>query len=409
MKKIFRSKIRFAWENLHPFVKEKIGEPNTDSAYELIFPNGSSIFVSMTTRGGTVQYLHITEHGYICQKFPEKAEEIKSGALNSVHAGQMVSIESTAAGREGDFFDFCMEAERMRKEGKQLTELDFKIFFFPWFRDPRYTLEADFMIPKEIVEYFERLEKELHMTFTDGQKRWYSKKKDMQKEKMFSEYPSTLDEAFQANLEGAYFSKEMNKVYTERRIQILPHDSNLEVDTWFDLGMNDMNVILFTQTKGPQIRFIDMYWNKGEGLAHYYGVMKEKADKHGYRYGTNNFPHDIEVRELGTGISRKQVLFELGMRNIRVGKKADVRDGIEGIRRIFSRFYFDEEKCSKLYDALFNYRREFDDKLGAFKDKPLHNEASHFADAVRLIGQLWREDMMVPAGMEREREQAFFG
>ena len=113
MKKIFRSKIRFAWDNLHPWLKHYIGQPDTESAYEMSFPNGSNIFVSMTTRSGTVQFLHISEFGYICQKFPEKAEEIVTGAINSVHPGNMVSIESTAAGREGHFYNFCMDADKM--------------------------------------------------------------------------------------------------------------------------------------------------------------------------------------------------------------------------------------------------------------------------------------------------------
>ena len=146
MKKIFRNKIKFAWDNLHPWLKAKIGEPNTDSANEMSFQNGSVIFVSMTTRSGTIQFLHISEFGYICQKFPDKAEEIVTGAINSVEKGQMVSIESTAAGQEGYFYNFCMDAERLRKEGRQLTPFDFKIFFFPWYVDPTYSLEAHFTI-----------------------------------------------------------------------------------------------------------------------------------------------------------------------------------------------------------------------------------------------------------------------
>jgi len=136
MKKIFRNKIRFAWDNLHPWLKEKIGEPNTDSAYELVFPNGSNIFVSMTTRSGTIQFLHVSEFGYVCQKFPEKAEEIVTGAINSVDAGQMVSIESTAAGREGYFYDFCMEAEKTRKEGRSFHRSTLR-FSFPMVGGPQ--------------------------------------------------------------------------------------------------------------------------------------------------------------------------------------------------------------------------------------------------------------------------------
>lgn len=410
MKKIFRNKIRFAWDNLHPWLKAKIGEPNTDSAYELVFPNGSSIFVSMTTRSGTIQFLHISEFGYICQKFPEKAEEIVTGAINSVDAGQMVSIESTAAGREGYFYEFCMDAQKAQKEGKALTPLDFKLFFFPWWVDPTYEMNGEnFLISEELTNYFTTLEQQHGLKLTDGQKRWYSKKWALNKDKMQAEYPSTIDEAFSVSLDGSYYAREMSKVYLERRIQSIPHDSLVEVDTWWDLGMNDFNVILFTQGKGAQIRFIDMYFNRGEGLAHYVDVLKDRRERNGYRYGAHHLPHDVEVKELNTGLSRRTTLFNLGLRNIKVGAKLGVNEGIDKVRGLFSRFYFDEFKCAKLHEALFNYRKDFDAKLGAWKDKPRHDDNSHFADAVRLLGIMWRDVFNFEEIQGVQTEQSFFG
>jgi len=246
-------------------------------------------------------------------------------------------------------------------------------------------------MPKELQDYFTMLEQKHGVKLTEGQKRWYFKKKQHNKEKMYAEYPSTLDEAFSLSIEGAYYSKEMEKVYLERRIRPLPHDPLKEVDTWWDLGMDDLNVILFTQTNGGQIKFIDMYYNRGEKLAHYYNVLDEKRQKLGYRYGSHHLPHDVEVKELQTGDSRKQTLYGLGMRNIRVGKKEGVNEGIDKVRSHFSRFWFDEQRCSRLHEALFNYRHEFDAKLGVWKDKPRHDENSHFADPVRLLAQMWRE------------------
>ena len=411
MKKIFKHKIRFAWDNLHPWLKAKIGEPDIDSAHEMSFKNGSTIFVTMTTRSGTVQFLHISEFGYICQKYPEKADEIVTGAINSVEIGQMVSIESTAAGQEGNFYDFCMDAERERKEGKDLTPLDFKIFFFAWFLDPNYRLEADITFTKEQLDYFNELEMKDGIKLDTEQKNWYVKKKKTQKNKMFSEYPSTLAEAFRTSVEGSYYKAEMELVYTQNRITIVPHDPMVEVETFWDLGMNDYNVALLVQSKGDQIRFIDMYWNRGEKLAHYYNWLQEQREKFGYRYGRHFFPHDIEVKELGTGISRREVLYKLGMRNIITGKKMGVNEGIDKVRTLFPRFRFDEERCQKLYESLFNYKQDFDKKLGVFKDKPKHDENSHFADPVRLLAQEYREkiNMRDYDGNKVETEQAFFG
>jgi len=408
MKKIFRNKIRFAWENLHPWLKAKIGEPDTNSANELIFPNGSSIFVSMTTRSGTVQFLHISEFGYICQRFPEKAEEIVTGAINSVHAGCMVSIESTAAGREGYFYDFCMEAERNRKEGRTLTELDWKLFFFPWYLDERYVLpNADFLLSTEDQNYFKQLKERHKIDLTDAQKRWYVKKKQLNRDKIFAEYPSTLEEAFSVSVEGSYYAKEMSRVYSTRRIQILPVLPDVKVDTWWDLGVNDFMVIIFTQTVGSTIRFVDLYYNHGEGLAHYVTELEGKK----YRYGKHIMPHDINVKDMSTGFTRKQKLYELGMTNIVVAPKLGIEDGIERVRAIFPRFYFDEEKTLKLYESLGNYKHEWDPKLGTFKDTAKHDESSHFADAVRTGAAVWREEENLGSDEDiqnSQNEQSFF-
>jgi len=411
MKKIFRSKIKFAWDNLHPWLKAKIGDPNTDSAFELSFPNGSMIFVAMSTRSATVQFLHISEFGKICHRFPDKAEEIVTGAINSVHAGQMISIESTAEGREGYFYEFCMEADKLKKEGRKLTELDFKIFFFPWHIDDRYTLQGTMTIPKELDDYFKVLESKHGIKLTKVQKNWYFKKKNINRDKMFQEYPATLDEAFSVSTEGAYYSREMNKVYTQRRIMMLPHEKMVSVDTWWDLGMNDFNVILLTQTVGPQIRFIDMYWNRGHGLKHYYDWLVDQKKERSYSYGTHNFPHDIAVRDLGTGLTRKDTLYQMGMTNIRVGpapREMTIVDGIDRVRTLFPKFWFDEEKCRKLHETLFNYRKEYDYKMGQFKDKPRHDENSHFADPVRLLACMWREQFTYTKREQENQDQSFF-
>ena len=267
MKKIFNNKIKYAWDNLHPWLKNTIGEPETNNANELKFPNGSTINVSLSTRSGTMQFLHISEFGYIRQKFPDRAEEIVTGAINSVHAGNMVTIESTAAGREGYFYDFCMKAEEMRLSNQELTPLDFKIMFFPWFIDERYTMDAEFQIGVDDENYFLMLETKYQIKLTDAQKRWYIKKKNLNKDKMFQEFPSTLDECFQAVVEGAYYGKEMERVYLTQRIREIPALSTVTVDTYWDLGINDTCVIGFVQSVGPSIRFLDIEAGSGEGLS----------------------------------------------------------------------------------------------------------------------------------------------
>lgn len=409
IKKIFKNKIRFAWEHLHPWIKKYIGEPDTNTANELTFPNGCTISVALSSRGDTVNFLHISEFGYICQKFPEKAEEIVTGAMNSVSKNGIISIESTAKGREGYFYDFVEDAKKKKLEGRDLTNLDFKLFFFPWYLDPEYSIEGNFVISKEYEDYFDTLEKKHKITLKQGQKRWYVKTKDTQGDKMWSEYPSTLDECFAVSTEGAYYAHEMNQVYLQNRIMHLPVADDATVDVWWDLGFNDSMTLILVQTVGPQIRIVDSYYNRGHKLAHYVEWLKAR----GYRYGKQVLPHDVEVHDLQTGITRKQALFELGLYNIQVAPKLPIQDGIERVRSLFSRFYFDEGRTKVVYDALGNYRKDWDAKMGEYKNQPRHDFNSHIADAVRVGCSLWSEEPMFASEFEKSQyekqtEQSFF-
>lgn len=408
-KKIFKDKIKFAWDNMPDWVKESIGEPSTDTTQEMTFPNGSTIFVTTTARSGAVQYLHISEFGPICAHAPDKAKEIVTGSINTVQAGDgMVSIESTAAGKEGYFHDFTMQALKAQKTNAVLSELEYKLFFFPWWGHPEYKIDnPGFIITKDFQDYFDKLKADHNITLTHAQKVWYIIKYRSNKEEMLREYPSTIEEAFEASIEGAYYAKEISRVYSDKRIRNVPYDSSIPVDTFWDLGMNDDTVIIFAQAHGAEIRIIDCYANSGEGLAHYVKVLKEK----GYVYGSHFLPHDVEVRDISTGVSRKQTLSDLGLFDVRTTPKTEIADGIDKVRTLFSRFYFDEIKTEKLTESLASYRKEWDDKLGVFKDKPRHDKHSHFADAMRILAVAWRDVYVSFSDEEREaqeKETSFF-
>lgn len=402
MKKIFRNKILFALEHLPPEIKTYIGAPKIETANELVFPNGGNIFVSLSTRSGTVNFLHISEYGYICAHAPEKADEILNGAINSVHAGQMISIESTAEGRQGHFYRLTMQAEKLRKENRHLTPLDFKIMFFPWWKDVRYTLSANdtthTIIDDELLEYFDELAVKHQINLTKGQMAWYAKKKALLNEGMFQEFPSTLDEAFMESLEGAYYSTQMAKVYQEKRIGFFPVDPASEVNTAWDLGMNDNNTIVFFQEIGPEIRIVDYYENSSNGLDHYVKILREKATENNWRYGRHILPHDAAVRDLSAvgGITREQVLWDLGLWNTQVAKKVPLLDGIEKVRQLFPRFRFNEATTKLLTDYLANYRRDYDKKSGTWKNLPHHGPESHAADAVRQLATSYMEQFFLP-------------
>lgn len=195
--------------------------------------------------------------------------------------------------------------------------------------------------------------------------------------------------SFEGGLKGAYYAKLIAKARAEGRITKVPYDPSLPVETWWDLGVNDETVIWFIQRVFREIHVIDFYKNSGEGIPHYVKELQKKP----YVYGTHRAPHDIEVRELGTGVSRKETAQKLGLR-FTTSPKLDRNDGISAVRTILPRCWFDAEKCEVGIDGLSMYRKEWDSQRRVFLNEPEHDWASHVADAFRTgaTGRPRRDD-----------------
>lgn len=371
-KAFFSDKIKFAYDNLpEPFRKVRVAEE--DSADSLKFNNGSSIRVGTSLRSGTLQRLHVSEYGKLCAKFPDRAEEVKTGAFNTIHVGQSIVVESTAEGRAGGFYDMVVRARQLGEQSAHLTALDFKFHFYPWWTDEGYALEDDVVEPDEMVKYFDKLA-EQGIALTPSQRAWYVKKSEQQGDQMKREFPSTPAEAFEASLEGAYLAAQMRKVRAEGRICRVPV-LDVPVYTTWDLGVNDNMTITFWQDVGLERRAIDYYENSGEGFSHYAKVLTEK----GYNYSGHYMPHDADHRRLGKDAkSAKQHAEDCGIKPITVLKRiAEERDGIEASRGLLAQVWFDEGRCSRLIACLDGYRKQWDDKLGVWKDQPVHDGFSH--------------------------------
>lgn len=388
----FRNKIKFAYDNLPAEIRGAVSA-DTHRKGQLVFSNGSSIRVATSGRSGTYQLVHISELGKICAKYPDKAAEIKSGTLNTVHPGQIVIIESTAEGREGDFWQYCEDAQKLHDGKKKLSKLDFKFFFLPWYQNPLNVLDpADVVIYSHNKDYFDKLKVKHNVKLSPWQKAWYIKKLAQQGEDfMYREHPSTPEEAFWSAIKGAYFYTEMKNARREGRICNVKFQPNCLVNTWWDLGYNDINAIWFTQNVGREIHVIDFYQNSGEGLLHYANVLDQKAEDLKYRYGTWTAPHDIMVHEYTSGKTRLETARELGV-NFKVGPKVAKESQIENTRRIFPICYFDEQRCDSEINempsgltCLESYRKEWDDKRGTYRNKPYHNWASNAADAFHVF------------------------
>ena len=200
-----------------------------------------------------------------------------------------------------------------------------------------------------------------------------------------AEFQQEFECSWTSAVRGAVFGKELQAARDAGRITRVPYDPAMAVETDWDLGMADSTSIWFSQSlRSGEVRLIDYYEATGEGLPHYAQVLQAK----GYTYGAHWAPHDIRVRELGSGRSRLDTAAALGIKfNIVPQPPAAVQsileDGIHAARMLLPRCWFDAEKCRVGLEALTHYRREYRDRLQTFQATPTHDWASHAADAFR--------------------------
>lgn len=192
--------------------------------------------------------------------------------------------------------------------------------------------------------------------------------------------------SFEVPIQGAYYAKQLMQADTDGRISNVPYDTAVEVNTAWDLGIDDAMSIWLYQLCGREIHIIDYLEGSGEGLAYYIKILKEKP----YVYGTHYAPHDIKVRELGTGKSRLETAKNLGI-EFEVARMLPINDGIEAVRNILSRCWFDSSKCEKGLSALRSYHKEWDELHQVFRLKPTHDWSSHGADSFRTLAVGHRE------------------
>ena len=229
----------------------------------------------------------------------------------------------------------------------------------------------------------------------EGNKDWYFKvckasetgvvkpeELDAAKAQMTPEqYEQEYECSFTAAIIGAYYGKLLGAADEDGRITRVPYDPAYPVHTAWDLGVNDSTAIWFAQVfRGGSVNVIDYYESSGVGLDHYADILTKKD----YNYGDHLAPHDIEVRELGSGKSRLETAYNLGIR-FRVIPKMKVADGINAARLLIPKCYFDRDKCEEGLDMLRQYRQEWDEKKQRFRDHPRHDFTSHSADAFRYL------------------------
>lgn len=395
---IFRDKVKFAYDNLPEFLKELM-PLQRDSAEELLFEhNNSGIRVSTSMRSGTIHRLHISEFGKICAKYPDKAQEVVTGSIPAVPINGIIVVESTSEGQSGEFYDMTQRAISLDESGKELTQLDYKFHFYPWYEEPGYELD-----PKNVIitakdhEYFNRIEIEMSVQIDDWQRAWYVNTRDSvfsgSEEKMWSEYPSTPKEAFQKSNEHCYYTSQLALARKQGRIGVIPLIPSVPCNTFWDIGNSDGTAIWVHQRIGQQNNFVKFYEGWGEAYSHYvdwlYGLK--------VAFDTHYLPHDASHERQGKfqNESPLEMLQELmpGHRFKIVPRTPEVNWGIQQTRDAFSSCWFDEVGCKDGLVHLAEYRKAWNERTGRPSNQPLKDIHTEAADAFRQFAQGYREHL----------------
>lgn len=380
---VFEHIVLFAYDRLPAWLAPHVRSRHRTRQELSIARTGSSVSADTSFRGRTLQGLLVSEYARVCRDRPAEAREIATGALNTVPADGRVIMESTAEGPTGDFADRVRAAERLHPDS--LGSLEWRLHFFPWWREPSYRLTQGESISAETRAYFEGLS--AHPSYRlagspvidEARMRWYQSKRREQGSAMLREFPSVPEEAFEVRLEGAYYGRELARTADEGRIMSDLSDDSLDTHTAWDIGGaggGDDTAIWYYQLYRGEIRVID-YW---EGSGYALGEIVDRAIRsRPYRYGTHVFPHDLRVREFGGGATRFETAVGLLGSSVRVLPRGSIADGIEAARRVIGQARFDEARTRAGRAHLASYRR--DEGL----DRPRHDAHSHAADAWRYL------------------------
>lgn len=376
----------------------------TKNDHQFELSNDSKIWAGTKMRGGTIQFLWITELGYTSFFNPKAAEEIRKGALNTVHAGNRVIIESThEGGKFGVFYSFtklAMEAPT------PLSPLDWKFHFFPWHHHASYQMDppVGWKPSGEHALYFAELE-EAGIKLSEAQKFWYVKKHASIGESIKSEFPSTPQEAFDAAIKGAIYGKLVSELRAKKRIADFEHDPSRPLFAFWDIGYSDFTAMWLLQFCARDICALAYRCNTQQLPAYYAAIAKGWERVYGIPISMHYLPHDAGHKEFG-GKSAEDHLREAGLNNITIVPV--IRDqwtGINHLRSLLPRFVLHKTNCGKTWTkdgrdmpsgigCLEGYHTMESAASGIIKETPVHDENSHGSDALRTFAEAEMRGML---------------
>jgi len=371
-----KTKIRFALDKLPHQLRDT---PTIANGSEIAFANGSSIIAGKHVRGGTLQWLHVSEWGPIAHEDPKRSEEIKTGALPAAENGIIIIETTFKGGKGGHLYEIIKTAQETSTQ--QLTSKDFVFHFFPWYLDAGYTLEGDpSMIPREVNDYLDEKERELGLTFTTGQRLWYYKTKAEQGIFMFREYPTTPEEAFMAPVEGAIYGDIISKIRSNSQIRDYLRDPAYPVYSVWDIGWNDSTSVWLFQIIGGDIYWL---WHMRERRLTAAQAWQRLVQT-GIPIAASILPHDADNTTAAAGLSYRAALHNAGATNtIVLPRPREIWTGINAARDCLHRSHIHKTHCAAGIEALEAYHTRDDSKGGSVSREPVHDWSSHDSDAFR--------------------------
>ncbi len=188
----------------------------------------------------------------------------------------------------------------------------------------------------------------------------------------------------EVDLDACYYADALNQLRKADQMGTMPHDPSVRVNMAFDVGF-DCTAVWFFQMAGQKVNVIDYYENTGKPIKHYVEVFDRRKRDWGYNYGKLFLPHDSNKREMVAGTTLSKSLKDMGYDVVTLQREQNVDFGINNVINVLPRCWFDEKKCEDGLEALQHYRREYNEEMKIYEEKPLHDWASHPADSFRYL------------------------
>jgi hypothetical protein len=225
-----------------------------------------------------------------------------------------------------------------------------------------------------------------------------SELEDAAKSMTQDQYLQEFECDFESAILGAYYGKEMRQITDQGRITDIEYDPMFPLFSSWDLGYSDDTTIWTWQVVHGEIRFLDYHSSNGQSIPFYTGYIAQQEQKYKAKYKFHYLPHDARAKTLASGGKSiiEQLSAKIKLECMKIVPNLSLQDGIQATRMMLLRSWFDP-KCEDGIECLRQYERSYNEDKKVFSDKPLHNWASHGADAMRMAAIAWKEEAKLPS------------